>query len=419
MKGRHTLFAQSRKDSKIRIAVVIQRYFPIFGGAENQCRLLNEYLVTRGKVVTPFLLTRRIRSDLPRSEQVGGIPVLRLGFSGMSRWSQYSFYVFLSLHLLRQRRQYDIIHCHSTALVGSTVAAVGKILRKPVILKLSSNGVVRTRHENGASKPGVLGGCIRRFEQIVAQFNGRTAHIVTLNQEGKSKMETVGATNLHMIPNGIDSLVFSLPRPGEQNLLKKAYGYSVDDIVILYTGRFVKRKGIDLLLDAFAALIEKTQDTVLRRARLCLVGSDELQKESAGQGIEMTLKRCPGAVRSLHPKDPVVEYLKMADIFVFPSRSEGMPNSVLEAFAVGLPCVLSDIAPHLELAIQNPCADVHFFTSGNLSSLQHTLEGVIRKTDRSNGRRDAAGSGIDPKFTIDNVAHEYLTLYHRLMYHEL
>lgn len=415
MKGRHPPLAQTPKDSKIRVAVIIQRYFPIFGGAENQCRLLNEYLAKTAKVAIPFVLTRRIRSDLPRSEKIDRISVIRRGLPGLGCWSGYSFYMFLLLHLLRQRRKYDIIHCHSTALVGFTAAVVGKILRKPVILKLSTNGELVTQRGNAAPKPGILRRCTLRFEHILARFNGRNAHIVALNEEGKSELETIRATSIHMIPNGIDSDAFSSPQPGERDLLKRAHGYSAEDIVILFTGRFVERKGIDLLLDAFAGLIEKSEDGILRRARLCLIGSDELQKESVRGKIEMTLEHYPNAIRTLHPGNSVVEYLKMADIFAFPSRREGMPNSVLEAFAVGLPCVLSNIAPHLELAIQNPCADVYFFISNNVSSLQETLEFVIRAAADSKIGRDGVSSEIDPKFQIDNVAQTYLTLYHTLM----
>jgi glycosyltransferase involved in cell wall biosynthesis len=199
-------------------------------------------------------------------------------------------------------------------------------------------------------------------------------------------------------------------------MLKQRYGYSRDDVVIVFTGRFVKRKGIDLLLNAFAGLIQNSKNPVISRAKLCLVGSDELQQHSLMNIIQQAKERYPDLIRTVNPGIRVVEYLHFADIFVFPSKREGMPNSVIEAFAVGLPCVLSNIAPNMELANANPSLHTRFFISGEVSSLQETLECAIREVTVRLDDGFNANAGIDSKFKIENVTLAYVSLYEKLLF---
>jgi glycosyltransferase involved in cell wall biosynthesis len=399
----------------IRAAVVIPRYSPLFGGAENQCRLLSRTLIESWQVSIPFLITRRIRADLPRSELMEGIHVRRFGFPGINRWSEYWFYVLLTFYLVWHAEEYDIIHCHATSIIGFAVVISGKITKKPVILKLSSNGELEKGFGNAKWRQSPLGGFIAWLRQEVGRFTVHSAYTVALNQEAKSELEVLGAKNISMIPNGVDPKIFLVPKYRDKCLLKRTLGFSEDDIVVLFTGRFVEDKGIDLLLNAFTGLIQKHEGKRPCKWKLCLVGSDILQEGSNRSSIVAVSERHSNTIHILPPKIPVVEYLHMSDIFVFPSRREGMPNSVLEAFAVGLPCVLSDIAPHLELAAANPGACVLFFASDDVSSLQIALNDALLKASHGVSESLGVRSLLNPKFEIHNVTRAYLNLYRNIL----
>ena len=94
----------------IRVAVFIPRYFPIFGGAENQAKLLNRELIASKKVTIPFLLTHRLNKELEKKVVIDEIKVHRLGLPGMGLWSSLSFLLTSVLFLL--------IHYYMVSLIA-------------------------------------------------------------------------------------------------------------------------------------------------------------------------------------------------------------------------------------------------------------------------------------------------------------
>src|SRR5437660_6836400 len=118
-----------------RLMVVISRYAPVFGGAENQCRLLNRYLARSERITIVSVLTSRIRPSFPRREAIDGIPVRRLGGAGLGRWTWYGFFLIIGAYLLARRNHYDVIHCHGTSVIGFVVTLAGWLTGKPVVLK--------------------------------------------------------------------------------------------------------------------------------------------------------------------------------------------------------------------------------------------------------------------------------------------
>jgi glycosyltransferase involved in cell wall biosynthesis len=109
--------------------------------------------------------------------------------------------------------------------------------------------------------------------------------------------------------------------------------------VVLSVARLVTEKALDVLLEAFALCAEE-----YRECRLALVGEGELEAalraQAARLGIAEQIDWC-GLV-----KDPLPHY-DTAQVFVLPSRIEGMPNALLEAMGCGVPVIVSDGTPGL------------------------------------------------------------------------
>jgi glycosyltransferase involved in cell wall biosynthesis len=122
--------------------------------------------------------------------------------------------------------------------------------------------------------------------------------------------------------------------------LRKQLGVP-DRRTIVYTGRLHADKGLNDLADAVA--IHHREG---RPLSLCLVGDgperDSLVRRAERAGIRDLLV-LPGAVPSVEP------YLRAADLFVLPSYQEGLSVSLLEALAIGMPCLASDIPANREL----------------------------------------------------------------------
>jgi len=111
-------------------------------------------------------------------------------------------------------------------------------------------------------------------------------------------------------------------------------GVSPDDSLVIWTGRLDPVKGFEEMLSAFARL-RRT-----REATLLLVGEGPYRPTVERLIAEQGLGPC---VKLLGRRTDVPSLLKMADAFLFCSRTEGLPNSLLEAMAAGLPVVATDV----------------------------------------------------------------------------
>jgi UDP-glucose:(heptosyl)LPS alpha-1,3-glucosyltransferase len=137
-----------------------------------------------------------------------------------------------------------------------------------------------------------------------------------------------------VVPNGVDLERFHPRRRAAEGLqLRRAAGLSSGELVLLFLGNGYGRKGLDLLLEAFPALLDHEP-----RAHLLVVGGDSASARYARRARALGLRdhaRFLGA-RS----DPELCYAA-ADLYVLPTRYDPFANSTLEALASGLPVVTS------------------------------------------------------------------------------
>ena len=124
-------------------------------------------------------------------------------------------------------------------------------------------------------------------------------------------------------------------------------GLQPEQTMVLYLGRMVAAKGIFELVDAIDLARVQQRDMVC-----VMVGAHAAFDDTAE--LRQRLQRSSALLRHLQllpvcQPDKVWQYLNAADIFAFPSHGEGMPNSLLEAMACGLPCVACAIPPILDL----------------------------------------------------------------------
>jgi len=387
--------------------VVIPRYAPVFGGAENQCRLLNRHLARSERVTIVSVLTSRILPTLSRREPIDGIAVRRLGGVGVGRWTLYRFFLITGAYLWVRRNHYDVIHCHATSVLGFVVTLVGWLTGKPVVLKLSANGEL-LRTFPGQDR-GRRDGVWARFHRLIASFTVRHAHTVALNGQGLEELQTAGARRATIIPNGVDTTAFRPPSVHERAAARAKLGLPESAVVFEFTGRFVLLKGLDLLLPAFRSLLTTHGAAAVR---LVLVGSGELQEESVATAFAPE-RLGPEMARSVHvhpPADDVRPFLFAGDVFVMPSRHEGLSNAVLEAIACGMVCVLSDIPPHRELQEQSPGHPIYLFASGESGALAAALEQAYAAIMEMRAARRPARSGLEATFDMRTVAGRYVDL---------
>lgn len=139
---------------------------------------------------------------------------------------------------------------------------------------------------------------------------------------------------------------------------KAALGLRENAKTLMLFGFLYEVKGVDLALEALDSL-NKTGDA----ADLILILTSH--QEEIRQKIEARFGTIPNWLRLLPPRNDIASYFRLCDAFLAPSRSEGLPYSVLEAAWLKVPTVLSDIPAHTALAL--PCAQ--YFSCGSADDL--------------------------------------------------
>ncbi|MBQ8880918.1 MAG: glycosyltransferase family 1 protein [Oscillospiraceae bacterium] len=150
----------------------------------------------------------------------------------------------------------------------------------------------------------------------------------------------VNRGNVYLLNNAVDLNVFSYDEAGRE-AIRQELGLQ-DKLVVGHIGRFSRQKNHEFLLDIFRAIKEKNEN-----AALLLVGKGELEESIRKKAEELGLTE---SVVLTGVRADVPQLLSAMDVFVFPSLFEGMPNTVIEAQATGLPCVIADtITPEADI----------------------------------------------------------------------
>lgn len=146
--------------------------------------------------------------------------------------------------------------------------------------------------------------------------------------------------DVHLLHNGVDLNVFRYDAEGRRKV--RAELMADDKFVVGHIGRFVKQKNHRYLLDVFREIINCRKNAVL-----LLVGTGELEQDIRDYARQLGIE---ASVVFAGVRFDVPQLLSAMDVFVFPSLYEGMPNTVIEAQATGLPCVIADtITPEADL----------------------------------------------------------------------
>lgn len=155
----------------------------------------------------------------------------------------------------------------------------------------------------------------------------------------KKPIKVLGYGNVR----GVDMEYYSR-RP---EVIEKAQEIEKDVFTFIFVGRIVRDKGINELCGAFNKLSGLTQ------ARLLLVGPFEDKVDPVSKKTRAIIDNNP-SIETVGAKfgDDLLPYYAASDCFVFPSYREGFPNTVLEAGAMGLPSIVTDINGSREIIIQ-------------------------------------------------------------------
>lgn len=390
-----------------RIYMLIDRYFPVVGGAETQAYALSEELASRGYTIQ--IVTRRIKPEYAVEDVIGSNQVYRLSPVGLSHRANVLVMFSTIWYLVRHRRKFDILHVHGIGPLGIASLAAGKLLRKKVILKIASYGDLRRRDAVGIT-PSLFSRMVRRIllpPRLWYWFLQQAHSIVAISREIEHEAGQLGLNKKTYIPNGVNTRKFVPAHINEKISVKHELSLPIGNLLV-FLGRLVDGKRGDVLLQAMPSVLREYPDTYT-----VFLGTGRLQQDDVEEKLKTMVSNLeleahvnfPGEVNN------TVNYLQSADLFVFPSQKEGLPNALLEAMACGLPSIVCDIGGVRDVADENtswivPVGDVEAFSLAIIAALSDPDEALKRG--------HAARQKIERYFSLEAVADAYEALYSQL-----
>ncbi|MFC1962411.1 glycosyltransferase family 4 protein [Chloroflexota bacterium] len=309
----------------MRVAMLIQGYYPLIGGAEVFAQEVAEHLVKKGHDVD--IITTRLDRSLREVETLNGVVVHRIALGGVKYLSFVAGYFRLLWHVLRldRTRDYDFIHAVSDGLPSLVAATAKKLRGKPYLITIQGGTITPDYRKN-------LSGRIAAKLQQWSFRNADAVHVISRKLREQAKQ--LSARNPIVIPNGVDASIF---RPMNKSGLRKTHGFSQDENIIIGVARLIPRKGIDYLIRATAKVAEH-----LPNLRLLIIG-DGIQRANLEKLILKAGLGNKAQILGLVSHEQVPQYLNMADVFVIPSLFEPLGIVTIEAMACGIPVIGTNV----------------------------------------------------------------------------
>ena len=280
--------------------------------------LMNYYRhIDRTKVQFDFLVHRFERAAYDDEiEYLGGI-IYRL--PRLVPWSPT--YLHALDQFFKQHPEYSIVHVHQDCMSS-------------VILKAAErNGIpVRIAHSHSSNQDKNFKYPIKLlYKHSIPKY--ATTLFACGQIAGRWMFEV---DNFQIINNAINCSKYSFDK-SRRRLMRTSLLIAEDTLVIGHVGRFSPPKNHDFLLDIFSSLHHQKPDSVL-----LLVGDGDLRPQIEKKAKDLGLSE---HIIFTGVRSDVADLMQAMDVFVLPSLYEGLPVTMVEAQAAGLPCVISDKVP--------------------------------------------------------------------------
>ena len=364
----------------MKIAILTPYYVPVIGGLIYNVQTIAKKLSERGhevKVIT-CLTEESLSREMDESIDVYRIPCWHLldKTFPVPKPSQ-------TIAVLKDIRQWhpDIVSTQTRFFITTLVGWMfGKCTGTPVV-----------HTERGSRHSVVTNPVINIISQIYDHFIG---YVVTrwssactaVSQQAGLFVKHLGGRQAIIIPNGIDMGMFP------ECAIK-------DNQNIIFVGRIIQAKGVQDLIKAMSFIVQRYPEV-----RLTIVGGgpylNELKKLAAdckvGQYIEFT-----GPLS----REDTLKRMQESAIFVNPSYSEGLPTSVMEASAAGLPVLATDVGGTTEIVDNFKTGMI--IEPGEYKQIRIGLETLLYDNDLVNGMGENGRRKMEREYNWDGIISNY------------
>jgi len=408
---------------KLNLCIAAPSFYPTYGGAQLRflrylpglrARFINVQIVTgtptANEHTEPGHAEEWLRNDVGtilESETPDGTPVHRVRLPDQKGWRRSFLFNQTVLRFCAQPTfRADVLQL-VTGLRPLTI---------PWLRRLHSRGVAVTYAVTiwpRSRSPKVHKRIFRAWSERL--LYNQLDCVITNNSPLRETIGELGAnTPVEVIPNGVDLKRFRpLLHEEERRDIRQHLGLTGEGPLVSTIGAVIPRKGCELLLEAWLRVVERFPS-----AQLLVIGPrTDLEDPKLGAFRERlsALRKATGAPENVHftGEVPDVEvYLRASDLFVLPSRREGMPNSVLEAMASAVPVILT---PFAGLSDDLGRPGEHFLLSSyDVGDLSEAIVSALARPKQCAALGNVGHQWIESRMGLDVALDRYSDVYRRL-----
>jgi glycosyltransferase involved in cell wall biosynthesis len=376
--------------------VAITRYYPpyVIGGAEVHVQRLSAELTRSG--VRCLVLAERCPGMPPlrHFRDKDGVEVHVTTPWGSGHRRSLWFAIDVAAKLFLRRKSFLVVHWSIPGPQALFALPLMHLLGKVNLVRFSGTGQARGLLRTLWGRLHLS--ALRRFADA----------LIIRNPEMRNELVSLGFApdRVHLFPSEVNGAAASLHH---REAWRASRRIEPDQPVVVYVGRFVKSKRLSDLVAAFSLVVES-----FPRALLVLGGDGPERGSLQAQVMELKLLGHVLFTGFLEERE-VHQLLSAGDLFALVSATEGMPRSLVEAMAAGLPSVVSDIPGITQLVTHGregrvvPLGDVPAIARAVLDLIQD------RRAILECGRQ--ARLRVVPEHTLQTVTLRYLDLYENLL----
>ncbi len=336
---------------------------------------------------TDAMFRRRLVSARPRIAGLVGMPMRH------SPHPQDTLLIARLRQYLAQHGPFDIAHCHSTK--AGFIGRLG--------FRNTGSAIVYTPHAPLTMSPTLsrwVRPAVRVLEVALSRY---TDAIIAVSRYEADHLASLGISQgkIFVVPNGVRAVESS---ERLRAAARARMGITRGQAVIGCVGRLEKQKRVDLVLRAISGL-----PTNLRlNVRLAIVGGGSLETELKSQAHDLGVA---DRVVWVGEVEEAVGLMAGFDIFLLSSDYEGMPYTLLEAQASGVPVVATRVGG-VETVVTNGC-NGFIVGAGDVSQMSHCL-GFLLEQSAFRMRMSLEALAVSRRFSIERMTDETLFVYSRI-----
>ncbi|MET9399202.1 glycosyltransferase family 4 protein [Kitasatospora sp. NPDC002965] len=304
-----------------------------------------------------------------------------------------------ALHRLVRERRPDLLH---TTLYESDVLgrAAALTARTPVVTSLV-NAAYGPEHRNARGLSPWKVRAAQAVDAATAQGTRRFHALTRYVAGAMARRLRVPSQRIDVVPRGRDPERLGIVTPDRRAAVRSSLELPQDVPVVLAAARQQYQKGLDVLLEAWPAVLRSEPEAVL-----LLAGSEGGETDRL-----LALTGATRGVRFLGPRDDVFDLMAAADALAVPSRWEGLGSAAMEAMGVGVPLVASDVPALRETVGSEDYA--RLVAPERPAALAEALIDTLEDRAAARVRAKAARARFLTSFTLQHVSAQMVGFYER------